>query len=45
VLFIPGGVIELTRRLETSRKVRWPWSARAVEETPRVEEDANVPGN
>lgn len=45
VLFMPGGVIELTRRLETSRKIRLPWSTQTIEETPRVEEDSNVPGN
>lgn len=45
VLFIPGGVIELTRRLETSRNIRLPWSTNTIEEKPRVEEDANVSGN
>jgi branched-chain amino acid transport system permease protein len=31
VIFMPGGVIELTARLRRSRKIRLPWSA----ETPR----------
>ena len=44
VLFIPGGVIELTRRLETSRNIRLPWSTKTIEETPQVEE-SNVSGN
>jgi branched-chain amino acid transport system permease protein len=28
VLYIPGGVIELTRRMRSSRKIRWPWSGK-----------------
>ena len=38
VLFIPGGVIELTRRIETSGRIRWPWSAKPVKkENPQLE--------
>lgn len=45
VLFIPGGVIELTRRLENSRNIPLPWSTKTIEEKPRSEEDPNVLGN
>lgn len=38
VLFIPGGVIELTRRLRASRSIRWPWSQEPTKEKPRMEE-------
>ncbi len=38
VLFIPGGVIELTRRLENRRNIRTPWSRQPAEENPQVEE-------
>lgn len=35
VLFMPGGVIELTRRMRNTRKIRWPWSRKPlVESTP-----------
>jgi branched-chain amino acid transport system permease protein len=42
VLFMPGGVIELTRRLEASRKIRWPWSSKLTEEATQLE-GTNVP--
>lgn len=45
VLFIPGGVIELTRRLESSRNISLPWSTKTIEEEPHSEEDPNVLGN
>lgn len=45
VLFIPGGVIELTRRLENSPNIRLPWSTKTIEEKRRSEEDPNVLGN
>lgn len=38
VLFMPGGVIELTRRLEASRNIRWPWSNRSIDDKPHLEE-------
>jgi branched-chain amino acid transport system permease protein len=44
VLFMPGGVIELSRRLETSRKIRMSHLAETVEEKPQAEEP-NVPRN
>jgi len=44
VLFIPGGVMELMRRLKSSRTLRWVWSSRSEEETFQPEE-TNVSGN
>jgi branched-chain amino acid transport system permease protein len=44
VLFLPGGVIELTRRLETSRKIRMSKANDTTDENPQAEEP-NVPGN
>jgi branched-chain amino acid transport system permease protein len=38
VLFMPGGVIELTRRMRSSRKIRWPWSRMPVENKSLPEE-------
>ncbi len=43
VLFVPGGVIELTRRLAV-RGIRWPWSPRPMEEKAQAE-DTHVSGN
>jgi branched-chain amino acid transport system permease protein len=43
VLFVPGGVIELTRRLEASRGFRLPWSTETIEEKLPIEEESNVP--
>ena len=38
VLFMPGGVIELTKRMRNSRKIRLPWSQKPlVESTPGKE--------
>jgi branched-chain amino acid transport system permease protein len=45
VLFMPGGVIELTRRLETSSNIRVPGSTQTSEEKTHVEEESNVPGH
>jgi branched-chain amino acid transport system permease protein len=42
VLYLPGGVIELTRRLENSRNLRLPWSSGRTKEKSNVEE-RNVP--
>ncbi len=42
VLYLPGGVIELTRRLENSRNLRLPWSSGPAKEKSNVEE-RNVP--
>ena len=44
VLFIPGGVMELMRRLKGSRTLRWLWSRRSSEETLQPEE-TNVSGD
>lgn len=44
VLFVPGGVMELIRRLRNSRTVRWLWSDTSAEERLRTEE-TNVSGN
>jgi branched-chain amino acid transport system permease protein len=30
VLFMPGGIIELTKRMRNSRNIRWPWSHKPV---------------
>jgi branched-chain amino acid transport system permease protein len=38
VLFMPGGVIELTRRMRSSRKIRWPWSVKLAENNTSTEE-------
>jgi len=38
-------VIELTRRLESSRNLRLPWSTETIEEKPQIEEESNVPGD
>jgi ABC-type branched-subunit amino acid transport system permease subunit len=37
VLFIPGGVIELTRRMRSSRKIHWPWSGKPGGKNPLPE--------
>ena len=37
VLFIPGGVVELTRRMQTSGTLRWPWTPRPTEESRQLE--------
>ncbi len=42
VLFVPGGVIELTRRMRNSRKIHWPWSPKPEEEKL---EETNVSEN
>jgi branched-chain amino acid transport system permease protein len=44
VLFVPGGVMELMRRLRNFRTVRWLWSGRSAEERFPAEE-TNVSGN
>jgi len=38
VLFMPGGVIELTRRMRSSRKIRWPWSDKLAGKNTSPEE-------
>jgi branched-chain amino acid transport system permease protein len=38
VLFMPGGVIELTRRLQTSGSIRLPWAQQPQVESPQLEE-------
>ena len=38
VLYIPGGVIELTRRMRSSRKIHWPWSGKPDRKNPSQEE-------
>lgn len=32
VLFMPGGIIELTRRMRNTRSIRWPWSRKPLAE-------------
>jgi ABC-type branched-subunit amino acid transport system permease subunit len=44
VLFMPGGVMELMRRLRTSRTLRWLSSGRSAEDGLPAEE-SNVSGN
>src|SRR5512135_1510374 len=41
VLFVPGGVVGLTQRLEEAGGIRWPW-ARKSEPTPLQMEGPNV---
>lgn len=41
VLFVPGGVVGFTQRLEEARGIRWPW-ARKPESTPLQMEGPNV---
>lgn len=41
VLFLPGGVMGLTRRLEESQNIRWPWARKSA--TPALQrEEPNV---
>lgn len=44
VLFMPGGVIGLTQRLQDYRNIRWPWSRKPVDEKAQSEE-THVSGN
>jgi branched-chain amino acid transport system permease protein len=37
VLFVPGGVMGLTRRLEEGGGIRWPWARRRIHEKPDME--------
>ena len=34
VLFMPGGVVGLTRRIEEAGGIRWPWARKQTEEKP-----------
>ncbi len=45
VIFMPGGVIELTLRLRRSRKIRLPWLTERIQDTLQVEDKPNVPRN
>ncbi len=45
VLFIPGGVIELTRRLQNSRRFRLPGSTKGTQNAGQQEEEPNVSRN
>jgi branched-chain amino acid transport system permease protein len=38
VLFMPGGVMGLTRRLEEAGGIRWPWARKQTGEKPEMEE-------
>jgi len=37
VLFMPGGVMGLTRRLEEAGGIRWPWARKRIHEKPELE--------
>jgi branched-chain amino acid transport system permease protein len=43
VIFMPGGVIELTRRLSSSNKIRVPWSTKRTQDIIKPEDKPNVP--
>jgi branched-chain amino acid transport system permease protein len=43
VLFFPGGVIGITRRLQESSGIRWPWARKPTVEPSQLEEP-NVSG-
>jgi branched-chain amino acid transport system permease protein len=43
VIFMPGGVIELTRRLSSSNKIRMPWSTKRTQDIIKPEDKPNVP--
>jgi branched-chain amino acid transport system permease protein len=40
VLFMPGGMVGLARKLEEAGGIRWPWARKETEEP--VREDPNV---
>jgi hypothetical protein len=40
VLFMPGGVIGLTQKIEQAGGIRWPWARKETEEP--VGEEPNV---
>ena len=44
VLFIPGGVVELTRRMQNYRSLRLPWARKPIDEKAQPEEP-HVPGD
>jgi branched-chain amino acid transport system permease protein len=43
VTFMPGGVIELTRRLGSSRKIHLPWLSEKTQDELETEDKPNVP--
>lgn len=43
VTFMPGGVIELTRRLSNSNRIRLPWSTKTPQDIIKSEDKPNVP--